>query len=364
MARSETLVVARTLYWRFRRNPRLFVSHITSVLLDFLRAFATLWVWRHVFRRRSIILISQVEFMGDILAMEPISRQARRHYPDSYIVWVARKPFRDMIKQFRTVDNVLTVVCLTVWMLLLKTGRKEIVWDLHVSRHCCGKCAILHYTTGAAGEITQETYYSHGNLLAVACLNAGIAPILDGPRFDAGEGARVQVDKLGLPSEFVVIHCQSNDKGRNWTQEKWQSLASYIDTTLGFRVIEVGTRPVDAERDNESIIDLCGKLSIPETAEVIRRAALFVGVDSGPAHIANAVGTQGVIVLGRYLKWNDHMPYSGFFQTAAGADLVRTSGALTELPLEPVVRSVSKRLERPRLAAMSEDNANTASSLT
>jgi heptosyltransferase-3 len=267
-----------------------------------------------------------------------------------------------MIKRFSAVDNVLTVVCLTEWMLLLKTGRKEIVWDLHVSRHLCGKCSILHYTAGAAGEITQETYYDHGNLLAVACLNAGITPTLDGPRLDPGEDARLQVDKLSLPSEFVVIHCQSNDKLRNWTQEKWRSLAQYIDTTLGFRVIEVGARPIGADRDNGSTIDLCGKLSILETAEVIRRAVLFVGVDSGPAHIANAVGTQGVIVLGKYLKWNDHMPYSGFFQTAAGADLVRTSGALAELPLEPVARSVSKRLEGPRPTTMSEGNANTASS--
>ena len=53
--------------------------------------------------------------------------------------------------------------------------------------------------------------------------------------------------------------------------------------------------------------------AVAESAEIIRRAALFIGIDSGPAHLADAVKTPGVILLGRYLTWDYYMPYTGFY---------------------------------------------------
>jgi ADP-heptose:LPS heptosyltransferase len=49
-------------------------------------------------------------------------------------------------------------------------------------------------------------------------------------------------------------------------------------------------------------LNLCGKLSPRESAAVMRRAALFIGHDSGPMHLASAVGTSCVVMFG------DHNP--------------------------------------------------------
>jgi heptosyltransferase-3 len=89
-------------------------------------------------------------------------------------------------------------------------------------------------------------------------------------------------------------------------------------------------------------------------AEVIRRAALFVGIDSGPAHVANAVGTPGVILLGAYRDFGRYMPYSGAYQTGANATLVHEPSALQNLPTAPVLAAIRSRLQQQRVGAGAE----------
>jgi heptosyltransferase III len=47
-------------------------------------------------------------------------------------------------------------------------------------------------------------------------------------------------------------------------------------------------------------LNLCGKLSARESAAVMRRASLFIGHDSGPMHLASAVGLSCVAMFGDY----------------------------------------------------------------
>src|SRR3990167_5361090 len=49
-------------------------------------------------------------------------------------------------------------------------------------------------------------------------------------------------------------------------------------------------------------INLCGKLSVRETAAVIECAQLFIGHDSGPMHLASAVKTPSVAIFSRHAK--------------------------------------------------------------
>ena len=87
---------------------------------------------------------------------------------------------------------------------------------------------------------------------------------------------------------------------KDWQTGLWNGLIDHIYAMRGLRVVELGLRSPLGRNDDESYRDLCGQTSIAEMAEIIRRAALFIGIDSGPAHLANAVKIPGVILLGRY----------------------------------------------------------------
>ena len=50
---------------------------------------------------------------------------------------------------------------------------------------------------------------------------------------------------------------------------------------------------------------------------MIRRARFFVGVDSGPAHLANALRVPGVVLLGRFYNFRQYMPFTGFYASMA-----------------------------------------------
>src|SRR5260221_8927066 len=108
------------------------------------------------------------------------------------------------------------------------------------------------------------------------------------------------------------MHCEASQELRNGTSSKWQDLADWVADTLGIDVVEVGTRAT-IKCSSQKHHGLCGRLTLLQTAEVIRNASLYVGIDSGPAHLANAVGTRGVLIFGKYQCFDRYMPYSGRF---------------------------------------------------
>ena len=125
----------------------------------------------------------------------------------------------------------------------------------------------------------------------------------------------------------------------------------------GLCVVELGLRSPLGRNDDENYRNLCGQTGIAESAEIIRRAALFIGIDSGPAHLANAVKTPGVILLGRYLTWDYYMPYTGFYADARNCRILRHAGPVTDLPLDLCLNTVDEVL--PALLDTSDDPQHT-----
>jgi len=115
----------------------------------------------------------------------------------------------------------------------------------------------------------------------------------------------------------------------------------------GIPVVEIGLQSSLA-MNAENFINLCGQTSLLQAAEIIRRARLFVGVDSGPGHLANAVGTPGVILLGQVGPFKKYNPYTGNWKAETNVSLVRNhDGPASEIPYERVRRIVEDKLRAP-----------------
>lgn len=309
------------------------------------------WRTRHApgARRRHSVVIALTEHFGDIVAAEPVTRHVRHEHPDARVSWVVGRAYRELIDTNPNVDSTIVVGCVGEWCHLARSGAfaGARVLDLHVHGRDCPRCHQTVQQPPGRREIDVTNYYRHGNLLEIFCRGAGLPPLRDAPRVYVPESARAAVDAHRLPQRYVAIHCASNQDVRDWDAAKWPQLGDLIYRAAGVPVVEVGTRPVvTGIQDPDRYRNLCGSLSLLQTAEVIRRAEVFVGIDSGPAHLANAVGTFGVILLGHYRSYQRYMPYSGRYADGSNAHIIHADGPASSIPVEQVAEVVAGRLAR------------------
>lgn len=283
---------------------------------------------------RNLICISRVEHLGDIVACEPVARHIRAEEPDATIVWCVSNAYRSLVEHNPNVDVVLPVSGVYEWSLWAASGTFGRVIDLNLDKHPDGWHGWAYRRTDADTGVTAWNYAKHGPLLHAFTKGAGLPILSDPPRVYIPDNVKTTVDRFGLPAEFVAVHCISNGPAKDWTAAKWRELADMIWRRFRLPMVELGLKSAfDALRP--SVTSLCGKSSILESAEVIRRAKLFIGVDSGPAHLANAVGTPGVVLLGDWVPYVD----------ASWARLVQArEGRVSEIEMDRVYEAVEDRL--------------------
>jgi ADP-heptose:LPS heptosyltransferase len=150
----------------------------------------------------------------------------------------------------------------------------------------------------------------------------------------------------------------------NWQQKVWpaerfvavaQALTAPGGALAGARIAVLGG-PGAAERAMAApvlaalpgAVDLVGRLSLPEVAAVLRRAALYLGNDSGLMHLAGAAGAPVVGLFGQ----SDAREYgpAGPRAVAVSAHGEPFRTRMTALPVERVV-AAAEGLLRETVAA-------------
>jgi heptosyltransferase-3 len=168
-------------------------------------------------------------------------------------------------------------------------------------------------------------------------LGAGL-PRLDGqPNLVLPPAAGCNIDALKLPARYVAVHARSNEESRNWSAARWNELVENLVSRFDLKVVEIGLDPA-LEAGRKNVVNLCGHLSLIETAEVVRRATYYIGIDSGPAHFANAFQIPSVILLGHYRAFHRYMPYTGFLRDHADKMVIHWGGPASEIPVAEVIR--------------------------
>lgn len=292
---------------------------------------------------RKLVVISLLDRMGDVVAAEPVSRYIRQREPEAYLLWCVREPYRELIDANPHIDRTLPALCMTEWGHLTRSGVFDEIIDLHIQGRICSTCAQPLVKTSGNTHVNFDNYYHLGNLLNVFCQAAGIPVLTDAPRVYIPPEVERAVDAHRLPDQFITVHAQSFESGRDWPVAKWRELIGRVSANWKLPVVELGIRPtigLGAPR----LIDLCGKLSIMETAEVIKRSSAFVGIDSGPAHLASAFGTPGVILLGKFHLFERYQPYSGAYAGGSAARLIYSAGAASEITVDQVYEALGDRL--------------------
>ena len=156
-----------------------------------------------------------------------------------------------------------------------------------------------------------DYYYALAERLLTQC---GLTPGPMGPMelvvTETDElNAREVLATAGVPqrAKCVVLNPGGNDDAKRWPAERYASLASYLAKHHGVRVLINGSPKerelvrtiIDACSDASHIHDLASSgVTLGALKAIVRDAALMVTNDTGPRHIAAAVGTPVLSLFG------------------------------------------------------------------
>jgi len=113
-----------------------------------------------------------------------------------------------------------------------------------------------------------------------------------------------------LPAKYVVLHLESftTQNSRRVYGVQWEKVTEHLHK-LGYEVIQVGKQPDDIAGTRFV------KTSIREMIRLIRHCSFFIGIDSGPSHIAASLQKPSLVFFGAVNPLYRHFPekFNGFF---------------------------------------------------
>jgi heptosyltransferase-3 len=121
---------------------------------------------------------------------------------------------------------------------------------------------------------------------------------------------RLRALAIGPAHELVVVHVGAGNEFRRWPEAAFADVVTALSSAQPNRRIILTSGPEQAARAEEvqrlaylrgttpGAVAVGCDFELGELRDLVRRAALFIGGDSGPAHIAATTGTPMVVVYG------------------------------------------------------------------
>lgn len=289
----------------------------------------------------SKVLITRLSAIGDCLATLPLAVDVKRLWPECRLTWVVDCAAAALLEQHPAVDEVRRIG--KKWMKNskcwreLRDGLRRSEFDLALDPQGLTKSAMLGWLSGARVRVGFDR--SHAREIAPwlsthritrtarhmvdtyrELLNPWRPTVLGAGEFNmpqyAEEAQRVseQIDALQLGSEWGCINVGAGWPTKLWPPSRFAEVGQTLYRQRGLRslVVWAGAEERQAAEQVVHALGPAGALApnttLPELAEWLRRAKLMISSDTGPAHLAAAVGTPSVVLFGP--TWGDECgPY-------------------------------------------------------
>ena len=309
------------------------------------------------------IAVLRANMLGDMMMVMPALESLRSAYPAAEIVLLGRHwhaeffdgrpgpvdrveivPFVNGIyeREDGCVDDSLTV---EAFFRRMRSERFDVALQLHGGGRYSNPFLLRLGARITAGLKTPESkrldrwipyIYYHSEILRFleAVKLIGVSPVTVEPRIEVTDADRIAARSFLYDSRqpLVVIHPGASDPRRRWPLEKFALVADDLAAN-GAQVIITGsisernlTAAVHGAMRHESL-DAGGMFSLNGLAAVLSFSNLVVANDTGPLHLARAVGapTVGIYWIGNlinagpasaarhrvHMSWRTHCPECG-----------------------------------------------------
>ena len=257
------------------------------------------------------ILVIRLGALGDLVFCFQSFHEIRLAHPNAEITLLTRAPFAAFARSLPWFDHVIidthpTFAQPVAWARLvreIKAFAPTRVYDLQGKRRQTILYALLRGLwglewSGAAPRCTfprvwPPTASMHFMDFLAAQLRVAGVPATAPPDLSWLD-APVEKFALTMPYAVLVPGCTPKALYKRWPPEKYAELAKALQAK-GLTCVVVGTKDEAAgivviKEYAANVVDLCGQTTLFELAGVMRRAAVVVGNDTGPVHLAAALG--------------------------------------------------------------------------
>ncbi len=123
----------------------------------------------------------------------------------------------------------------------------------------------------------------------------------------------LHADRFSALPPLLAVHLGAGNAAKRWPARAWKLLVQRFLAT-GWRVVVVGgvdDVPLSSALEpHEWLRDWTGSMTVAQTTAFLERADLFIGADSGPAHLAASAGTLSVILFSGTNQARQWRPWS------------------------------------------------------
>jgi 3-deoxy-D-manno-octulosonic-acid transferase/heptosyltransferase-1 len=287
------------------------------------------------------ILIVKLSAIGDVIHTLPSLAALRRCYPQAHISWVVEEAASDLLADHPMLDRVL-VSRRKRWVRDLREGRnrasvvreirgflralRERPYDLVIDFHGLFKSAVLVWLSGGKRRLGYDSLQEGSGLVLNEKIPEDLGKhavdrYLDLPRhlgcetrkpefpiaLQEAHFARVAALLAALPVDtsrgFVAVSPVAYWETKLWDEAKFAAVCDRIVRELGLPVVFTGESPEGPVARIRSLMQApsasaAGETSLRELAALYRKASALLTTDSGPMHLAAAVGTPVVALFG------------------------------------------------------------------
>ncbi|MDH7500066.1 MAG: lipopolysaccharide heptosyltransferase I [candidate division NC10 bacterium] len=289
------------------------------------------------------ILVVKPSSIGDVVHALPTVAALRRGIPDSFLAWMVEEEAADIVTGNPHVDEVIissrkrwqkelkekstrgfAVRQMWEFLRMLRSRRFDLVIDLQGLL----KSGIPIFLSGAPYRLgysrareMSHLFLTHRVLVDNGSMHS-VDRYLEIVRFlgiyvgekefsiqvsrgdEEAMANLLQQDGMGGKGTKIILNAPARWQSKRWPKEKFAQLGDQLASRLRAQIILTGSysdRPLVEEIASlmgHHALNAAGRTSLKELCALLKKVDLVITCDSGPMHIAAAVGTPTVALFG------------------------------------------------------------------
>ncbi len=342
------------------------------------------------------LCLLRLSALGDITHVLPTLRTLQKHWPDTDITWIIGKTEYQLVKEIKDIHFIIFDKS-AGFSSYIELGRQ-------IKQHLGGNRfdLLLHMQLSLRASVASlfipasiklgfdkerakdlQSLFCNQQITPASTRQHVLDSFLEFPRYfglepvidwqlPVSETARETMKKQ-LPMDkklFIINPCAvaKSKNWRNWSAEGYAAIADFVSDSLGMQVVlSGGSSQLENDTANK-IISLCASArplnlvastSIDEMVALLQLADIVLAPDTGPVHIASALGTD---TIGLYASTNperagpyNHQQYvankypqallkynNKTIEDAPWGERIKTAECMTLITVDDVIQQIQK----------------------